>query len=94
MGQTKQDRGEGREGFPGPLHDRNHAAYLAMTTTSLLPAPSPQHSLALTAWGLGAPCSLIRWLCKSFFCMNCWEQEEHWKIAPRSPLRPLTPMGP
>lgn len=61
--------------------------------TSLQPAPSSQHSLALTAWGLGAPWSLIRWLCKSFFCMNCWEQEEHWKTGPRSPRRPPTPMG-
>lgn len=40
-------------------------------------AQEPQPRLALTAWGLGAPCSLIMWLCKSFFCMNCWEQEEH-----------------
>lgn len=31
----------------------------------------------LTAWGFGAPCSFIMWLCRSFFCMNCCAQEEH-----------------
>lgn len=43
-----------------------------------------QPCLVLTAWGLGAPCSLIMWLCKSFFCMNCWEHEEHWKKQAQS----------
>lgn len=39
---------------------------------------------------------MIIWLCKSFFCMNCWAQEEHWKDrpGPKAPLRPATPMEP
>lgn len=35
-----------------------------------------QHA-PLTAWGFGAPCNFIMWLCRSFFCMNCCTQEEH-----------------
>lgn len=25
---------------------------------------------------------MIMWFCKSFFCMNCWGHEEHWKTGP------------
>lgn len=79
-GGTLQGRGsKARVRTGGPTRQKPHCLPIldTATTASCLLIPSPRCGLALTAWGLGAPCSLIMWLCKSFFCMNCWEQEEH-----------------